>query len=319
MAQGQLSFKSKHVIMPNLLLGVPSYDYLTTEVSADLAIELAELEYRHFLDGERYLRIVSSVRDRDILLIGGTVSDQNTLDLYDIASGVVAGGCRSLTMFIPFFGYSTMERAVKPGEIVTAKTRAKLLSSIPRAPYGNHFILLDLHTGGLPYYFEESLTPVHLYAKSIVLRQARLFGGDNFSIACVDAGRAKWVESLANDLGVEASFVFKRRLGDAKTEVLASSASVSGKNVIIYDDMIRSGSSIFKAAQAYKQAGAKEISLIATHGVFTGNCLTTLQSSGLIKRVVTTNSHPGALAQPPMGDFLKVVSVTELLAAFLRG
>src|SRR5262249_38194283 len=153
-------------------------------------------------------------------------------------------GARRLTLVVPYFGYSTMERAVTAGEVVTAKTRALLLSSIPPAPSGNSALLLDLHSEGLPFYFEGGLVPIHIYATPVVLDAARRLGGEDFVLACVDAGRAKWVQSLANDLGVPASFVFKRRLDAATTEVTAVSAHVRGKPVVIYDDMIRTGGSL---------------------------------------------------------------------------
>src|SRR5258708_928682 len=100
---------------------------------------------------------------------------------------------------------------------------------MPRAPFGNHIALLDLHSEGIPFYFENNVTPVHLYGKKLVLEEARKRGGKNFSLACVDAGRAKWVQSLANDLGVPASFAYKKRTGTTKTEITAVNGSVSGK------------------------------------------------------------------------------------------
>src|SRR5205814_1132047 len=127
--------------------------------------------------------------------IGGTISDGDTLELYDLATGLVQNGAQSLTLLIPYFGYSTMERPVKPGEVVTAKSRARLLSSLPAAIEGNRVMLLDLHSEGLPYYFEGAMRPVHLYAKAVITAVARRLCGDDFVLACTDAGRAKWVQS----------------------------------------------------------------------------------------------------------------------------
>jgi ribose-phosphate pyrophosphokinase len=89
------------------------------------------MEVSTFTDGERYQRILSKIENRDVILIGGTVTDEPTLELYDLASSLVSYGANSLTLVIPYFGYSTMERAVLSGEIVTAKTRARLFSAIP--------------------------------------------------------------------------------------------------------------------------------------------------------------------------------------------
>src|SRR4029079_19591324 len=104
------------------------------------------------------------------------------------------------------------------------------LSAIPPAAAGNRVFLVDLHAEGIPHYFEGGVRPVHVYAKSVVVEAARrLAGGDDIVLACTDAGRAKWVESLANEMGVPASFVFKRRLDGSHTEVTARSAAGSGK------------------------------------------------------------------------------------------
>jgi ribose-phosphate pyrophosphokinase len=208
-----------------------------------------------------------------------------------------------------------MERAVKRGEAVTAKHRAHLLSSIPRAGSGNQVFLLDVHTEGLPHYFDEGIRTVHLYSKPVILDIAATLGGVDYVLACTDAGRAKWVESLANELGVPVAFVFKRRLEGGRTEVSALSAHVRGKRVILYDDMIRTGGSLMGAARAYLEAGAKEIAAVATHGLFPGDALKRLATSGLFVQIVCTDSHPRALELA--GDFLKVETISGVLADHL--
>ena len=217
-----------------LLFSTESYRFLMERVSAAGGFECGEVERVRFPDGERYLRLEVRVTDRDVVILGGTISEADTTELYDLACGAVFNGARSLTLVVPYFGYSTMERAVRSGEVVTAKTRARLLSSIPMAYRGNRIVLLDLHSEGLPFYFEGGIHTRHLYAKPLILEAARELGGDEFVLACTDSGRAKWVESLANDLGVGASFVTKRRLDGAHTEVVAVEARVRDRRVVVY-------------------------------------------------------------------------------------
>ncbi len=278
--------------------------------------EAGEVEVKHFPDGERYQRLCSEVSGRNVVLVGGTPDDSATLELYDLACAIEQYGARSLTIIIPYFGYSTMERAVKTGEVVTAKTRARLLSSIPRTGSHNHFILLDLHTEGLPHYFEGESRSTHLYCKEIVIQAARKVGGETFVMACTDAGRAKWVESLANDMGVPAAFVFKRRLSGDKTEITGVSADVAGKTVIIYDDMIRTGGSLIQAAKAYQSAGAKALYAITTHGLFNQNALERLQNAQVFEKIISTNTHPNA--HKLQSNFLEIHSVAPLLVAKLK-
>lgn len=301
---------------PLLLLTAPPYAWMGAALSDSPLIDAGQVETRTFPDGERYQRVVEEVSGRDVVVLGGTISDEETLRLFDLACAVVKYGARTLTMVIPFFGYATMERAVRKGEVVTAKARARLLSAIPAAAMGNRIVLMDLHAAGIPHYFEAHIRAFHLYAKPVILQAARRLGGEDFVLACTDAGRAKWVESLANDLGVGAAFVFKRRLGDAQTEISGISAEVTGRRVVIYDDMIRSGSSLLGAARAYLQAGASEVSAIATHGIFPGDALARLRDSGALTRIVCTDTHPNARALAD--DFLEVASVAGILREHLE-
>ncbi|MCA9716836.1 MAG: ribose-phosphate pyrophosphokinase [Myxococcales bacterium] len=279
-----------------LLFSIPAYDYLREELLALGGFERGELSTKLFPDGERYMRLQSDVEGREVVLVGGTIDDAATLMVYDLACAIVKLGARKITLVVPYFAYSTMERAVQPGEVVTAKTRARLLSSIPPASYGNRIVLLDLHSEGIPHYFEGELTAIHVYGKPLVRAAARRLGGDagEFVLACTDAGRAKWVESLAQDLHVTPAFVFKRRLSGSETEVAAVSAQVEGRRVIIYDDMIRTGGSLLGAARAYKDAGATSLAVITTHALLPGDALGRLRRSGLFTDIVATDSHPRA-------------------------
>src|SRR5262249_52856745 len=157
------------------------------------------------------------------------------------------------------------------------------------ASRGTQVFLLDLHVASIAHYFEGGIRPIHVYAKALVTAAARRLGGNDFVLACTDAGRAKWVESLANDLGVDAAFVYKRRISGSETHVTGVSAQVAGKHVVIYDDMIRTGGSLVNAAQAYADAGATRIDAIATHGLFPDDSLAHIRATGLLGCVVTTD------------------------------
>lgn len=302
--------------MRPICFATESYEPLMQDIALVLRADIGAVERRAFPDGERYLRILGAVFSRSAVIVGGTVDDRETLELYDLASGLVQQGVRRLTLVIPFFGYGTMERVSKAGEVVKAKTRARLFSSIPVPDAGCQVILLDLHAEGITFYFEGNLTPVHLSAAPLVGRLARELGGEKLVLAATDAGRAKWVERLANAIGAPAAFVYKRRHDDGTTEVTAVNAQVRGRHVVIYDDMIRSGGSLLGAARTYKAAGAEKIWALATHGLFPGDALHRLRESGILEGIVCTDSHPRArLLAPGSGGFLRVESVASILAA----
>jgi ribose-phosphate pyrophosphokinase len=301
-----------------LVFSIEAYDYLGRAIAERGGWEFGALQRKTFPDGEHYRRIETDPADRDVVLVGGTVDDVATLELYDTACGLAMLGAYRLRLVMPFYGYSTMERSVRAGEIVTAKTRARLLSSIPQASRGTQVFLLDLHVDAVAHYFEGGLRTSHVYGKHLVTVAARQLAGNDFVLACTDAGRAKWVESLANDLGVNAAFVYKRRLDGDSTEVTGVSAQVAGKRVVIYDDMIRTGGSLMSAARAYIEAGAVSIDAIATHGLFPGDSLRKLADSKLFGTIVVTDSHPRAVALAPSANgFLRVESTAGLLVEHL--
>lgn len=296
-----------------LLFGTQSYLYLRDKIlQASSIFEPGEVLVKKFPDGERYQRILQEVNQHEVAIVGGTTSDEDTLELYDLACAMSKHGARSLTLIVPYFGYSTMERAVKPGEVVTAKTRTRLLSAIPQTSRGNRILLFDLHTEGLPHYFEGNTRPFHIYCKEIIAKACQEIAGNDFILACTDAGRAKWVESLANDMGVTAAFVFKKRLSGDTTSITGINADVKGKTVIIYDDMIRTGGSLINAGKAYQEAGAARIAAITTHGLFTNQALEKIKNAGFFK-VIATDTHPNSEALRH-DDFITIKSIAPLIA-----
>jgi ribose-phosphate pyrophosphokinase len=293
-------------------------------------------EEKDFPDGERYHRLMTDVQHRTVILIAGTVDDRETMELYDLANLLVDRGALELKIVVPYFGYSTMERATKPGEAVKAKVRARLISSIPRAPLGNQVFLVDLHAEGTQHYFEGHCQGFLVYAKDFVFDSVRQIllshhgiapvGGDakaraaaldsEFVLASTDAGRAKWVESLTSDLVKlgrkgQSAFIIKRRLSGDHTEVRDISADVAGKIVVIYDDMGRTGGSLIKAAKAYLEKGAIAVYAVLTHGVLPAGSVAKLKAAGVFKAIYVTNTHPSAVAQAD--DFLVVNSIATLL------
>jgi ribose-phosphate pyrophosphokinase len=275
-----------------------------------------KLDITLFPDGEIYHRILTEVQGKDVAIIGGTVNDSATLELFDIAEGCVQYGANSITIVIPYFGYSTMERMVHPGEIVKARNRALLFSAIPSANQKTTILLFDLHSEGIPYYFDSTVRTTHVYCKPIIIEAARQLAGNDFVLAATDAGRAKWVESLADEMQVQAAFVYKNRSSGSQTTITGINADVDGKKVVIYDDMIRTGGSLMQAAEQYHRKGASLIFVMTTHGLFTNNALDKIAAQGLIAQVVCTNSHSNTNSNNH--TILQVKSIAGLIAKELN-
>ena len=300
--------------LPPLLFHTLSYASFARKMLAEAGsrLEAGSLHIKSFPDGETYHRLISQVRGREVWLLGGTITDQDTLELYDLAQGCVQYGAAALTLIVPYFGYSTMERSVNDGEIVKAKSRALLLSSVPAAPLGSRIVLVDLHAEGIPFYFAPDLQPFHIHTLPLIEKMALALAGNcNFVLAATDAGRAKWIESMANHMGVPAAFIYKRRLDGTHTEVTATNADVAGQHVIIYDDMIRTGGSLLQAAKAYSAEGAAKISVITTHGLFNEQAIEKIAASKLVQAICSQDTHPAVLSiQHPL---LKVVSAAAFI------
>lgn len=302
--------------MPNgrhLLITSSTYAYLEPRFLAAGDFERGEVVRKAFPDGECYRRLACDVWGRDVVLLGGTPTDLDWLEVYDLGCAISRAGARSLSIVMPYFGYSTMERAVLPGEVVTAKTRARLISAIPPCEAGTRVFLFDLHTDGIEFYFGDAHVTHHVYGAPLVTRAVKTaLQGRDYVLGATDAGRAKWVQSLAHTLDVEPAFVYKRRdSASGNLAVTGVNADVRGREVMIYDDMIRTGGSLLQAARAYLEAGATRVHAIASHLVLPGDSLDKLRASGELDIITGTDSHPSSQKLP--GDC--VVSVAELLVS----
>jgi ribose-phosphate pyrophosphokinase len=295
-----------------IIFHTQAYKYLAQEISsANPSFIMGDITVKQFSDGEQYHKINTTIEGQKVCIIGGTIDDAHTLEIFDIANGLVMLGAKTINLVIPYFGYSTMERAVLHGEVVKAKTRAMLLSAIPSTQSIIKVYLFDLHSEGIPYYFNSDHTVQHVYCKSLIIAACRQLAGHDFILAATDAGRAKWVESLAHDMQVDAAFVYKNRSQDGALNVVGINANVAGKTVVIYDDMIRTGGSLMQAAEQYKAKGAIAIFVITTHGLFNNNALDKIQQQGIIKKVICTNSH--ANAQNISHPILECISIANLV------
>jgi ribose-phosphate pyrophosphokinase len=110
--------------------------------------------------------------------------------------------------------------------------------------------------------------------------------------------------------------VFKRRISGETTEITSINADVKDKTVIVYDDMIRTGGSLINAAKSYKDAGAERIFVITTHGLFNNNGLEKIKNSGLVEKVVSTDTHYNVTQI--QDDFLQVKTIAGLIAKKLN-
>ena len=279
-----------------------------------------------FPNGERRLEVEDfrSARGANVLLVGGTECD----DFFDLQmyAGELAQVCSRLDILLPFFRYATQERKDpgKQGHIIIAKGIARALSSLPRAVNGNRVFLIDPHTEALAQYFDDTKIRAETiscskFVKSLLEQkfQSRL---DDIVVASVDDGRPTLLKEVAGELNCEMTLIHKERISGSETKVLngVNLEAVAGRTVVMLDDMARTLGSAIGAATAYRQAGAKEVWLVATHPDFSSDAISTARNSGVLNGVITTDSYPsyqladGQFAQvAPLAPFLSKVLAQE--------
>jgi ribose-phosphate pyrophosphokinase len=298
------------------LLSTVSSRPFAERLAEHLGIAVAEVQREHFPDGERYLRLDLPSRfgllGQHVVIVGATDSAESLDEVYRLGCAVAKYGIRSLVLVVPYLGYSTMERAVRPGEVVTAKVIARQLSGIPRASRGNWVLLMDLHAAGIVYYFEGDTVALELYAEPKVVAAIERLNLPDLCLASTDMGRAKWVEAFANRLHAPVALIHKKRVSGSQTRVSAVVGDVAGRNVVVFDDMIRTGGSLVQAAEAYLRAGANSVHAVATHLVLPPGAVERLEAAPLAG-VIGTDTHPNHRLVEGRPRFA-VVSVADLFA-----
>lgn len=334
-----MTSKSKHAA---LVVGTGEYRYLSDRVLATdpggkYFAEL-KLERGKHPDGESFEILKQSLRKRDVVIIGGGASEADFQELLDLAYLAHHYHAASLRMIIPFFRYSTMERAAKPGENPKAKWRAHQLSNLPQTPGGNTVVFIDLHTEAIMHYLDATVATDQIKTDAILLPVMTETCGNHFALGCTDAGRAKQVEGLASALGAPLSIVLKKRLSNDRTREVAVNADVDGWDLILRDDMARTCSSAIGAGKANAVRGARDIYLFVTHGILPGRSLEKLESTVIeekdlegipsprasigrrvFKGMVCTDTHPNAVRLAECNPFLQIVSVAPTIARYLLG
>lgn len=281
---------------------------LAESIAKELGQPLGLSRQEPFPDGELHIEVQEEVRGKDVYLVQplGPPVGENLLELLLLADACRRAGAERLTAVVPYLGYARQDRRVHGQEPVSARVIADLIriTGIERA------VTVDMHTAALEGMF--SVPIEHLSAMSALVEMARPFVTLDSVIVSPDLGGTKLAERYAQQLGLPVAIVRKARLTGKDVCTLGIVGDVSGRAILLVDDMISTGGTVEAAIRALLAAGCQpEISVIATHALFVGPAVERLQPLP-IRRFLTTNSLLLA-HQLPLP--VQVVNLGPLLAA----
>lgn len=263
---------------------------LAIETCRSLSISLGKATVGRFADGEVKIKIEEDVRDADVFIVGPTNPPaENLMELVLLAQAVRRSSAGRVTVIPTYVGYNRQDRKDEPRVPVSSWNVFKMIemSGVDRV------LLFDLHSEPTTNAFDIKVQVDHLYCSAVALPILRaLVKNRPFVVASPDAGGVPRAEALANLLGQDDVVIFRKKrkraneIDVSKTKIIGD---VKGKDVLFVDDMIDTAGTMCSHAHVAKEAGAKNLYVYATHGLFSGNAIQNLDASG-IKKVFVTNT-----------------------------
>ena len=287
---------------------------LAEDICGFLHLSLGQITLSTFPDGERHCKIEEDVRGRDVFLIQPTspsVND-NLMELLIMIDSCKRASASRITAVIPYFGYARSDRKDEGRVPIAAKLCANLIT---RAG-ADRVLTMDLHAAQIQGFFD---VPVdHLYAAPVLNKYFTDQGiqEENLAVVSPDEGSIKRAIGHVRRLGGKLAIVDKRRASALETtQENLIGGPIDGRVALMFDDMISTAGSICGAAELVKNAGASEIHVAATHGVFCGPALERLENSPITSVIVTDTIPLGEAAQVSK---IKQLTVAPLLAEAIK-
>ena len=283
---------------------------LAEAICAHLGIDLGDATVDHFADGETFVKINENIRGSDIFVFQPTFAPAtNLMELLIMVDAVRRASARRVTAVIPYYGFQRQDRKDQPRVPITAKLVANLITTAG----ADRVMTMDLHSAQIQGFFDIPFD--HLYAAPVLVDYFLRRQVPNVVVAAPDVGSVKMARAYAKRLSASLAIVDKRRPRPDAVEMMNVIGEVEGKNVVIFDDIVSTGSTLVEAAKALKDAGARDIYAAATHGVLCGGAVELIAGSP-VKELVVTDTIPHAPGSLPAG--FRVLSVAPLLAEAIR-
>ncbi|MGL5204987.1 MAG: ribose-phosphate diphosphokinase [Metamycoplasmataceae bacterium] len=294
------------------LFGMPNCQKLAKKISKISGIELVKIQKTTFSDGEMILKSVDTVRNANVFVIGNTSSSESIMELLLFIDSIKRASAGTITVINSYYGYSRQDRKAKQREPIGAR----LMANILEVSGVNKLITVDLHNPSIQGFFNIPVDDLR-WSISLASHLSETSEDMKFSIVSPDHGGAVRARVLAELISqtVKIAIIDKRRTGANKSEILGILGNVKGKNIIIIDDIIDTGNTILKAAEALRKEGAKKIYIAATHGLFTKSFDGFEQSEFIDKVFVSDSIEKVYDIKSPK---IKIISLAPLISDVIK-
>ena len=288
---------------------------LADDVVGLLDTELVPQSAYEFANGEIYVRYEESVRGCDAFVIQSHTSPINEwiMEHLLMVDALKRASAKRITVVMPFYGYARQDKKHRGREPISAR----LVADLFKTAGADRLITVDLHADQIQGFFDGPVD--HLMAMPILTDYVKKkYGDQRLAVVSPDAGRIKVAERWSARLGgVPLAFIHKTRRTDVANEVVANRVvgDVAGRICILTDDMIDTGGTIVKAAEACVEAGAAGVIIAATHPILSDPAVDRLKNSSAIE-VVVTNTLP--VPADKQFDKLTTLSIAPLIARAIR-
>ena len=252
-------------------------------ISKSSGIPLSNLEVIKFADGEITIDIEESVRGQHVFVIQPTSAPANDhlMEVLILADALKRASAASITIIMPYYGYSRQDRKVRSRQPITAKLVADLLESAGV----DRVVCIDLHAAQIQGFFD---IPIDNFPAAPLLasyfKKKKL---NNIVVVSPDHGGTTRARGFAKFFEAPLAIIDKRRPEPNKAEVMNIIGDVKGATCIMIDDIVDTAGTMIIGAEALMKAGAKEVYAAATHGILSKDASQRIQESSLSELVIT--------------------------------
>jgi ribose-phosphate pyrophosphokinase len=297
-----------------VLIAGRSNPELAEEVAAELGMDLVPTSAYDFANGEIFVRFEESVRGCDAFVLQSHTTPVNKwiMEQLIMVDALKRASAKRITVVTPFYGYARQDKKHRGREPITAR----LIADLFKAAGADRLMAVDLHTSQIQGFFDGPVD--HLFALPLLATYVgRRVDRSKITVVSPDAGRVRVAERWTDILGSPLAIIHKRRDPDVPNEakVLEVVGDVQDRICVVVDDMIDTGGTIVKAAEALFENGAADVIVTATHGVLSAPAAERLSTSR-ISEVVVCDTLP--IEEHQRFEKLTVLSIAPLLARAIR-